>query len=196
MRLRAPSREQAVALAVAAFVGGIALVGTLMSIDRSVTADATAVVAAYPAAAPVVDRLVRLAAQLNVKPQWIANVIQFESGWNPAATNPSSRATGLIQFYPDSTDRALGTTVDALRGMSTAQQFYYVERYFLGGAQHPSFVGRLHSQLDVFMAVFEPAAIGRGAAYAFSEAVRRGNPGIATAADYYNSAMKHARMSA
>ena len=38
-------------------------------------------------------------------------------------------ATGLIQFLP-STARGLGTTTDALAGMSSVEQLNYVEKYF------------------------------------------------------------------
>lgn len=62
----------------------------------------------------------------------LAAAIQHESGWNPAARNPTpgSTATGLIQFI-ESTARGLGTSTAALARMSTAEQLPYVERYFL-----------------------------------------------------------------
>lgn len=58
-----------------------------------------------------------------------AAVMSIESGFNPAATNPGSNATGLIQFMP-STAKQLGTSVDALRGMSAIQQLAYVEKFY------------------------------------------------------------------
>lgn len=48
-----------------------------------------------------------LAEKLNVPPAWIDKQIQFESGWDPLATNPKSGARGLIQFIP-STARGMG----------------------------------------------------------------------------------------
>lgn len=58
-------------------------------------------------------------------------VIERESSWNPAATNPDTKATGLIQFMP-ATAKSYGTTVDELRGMTRTQQATYVERFFKG----------------------------------------------------------------
>ena len=86
----------------------------------------------------------------------IAAVIKIESGGNPKAVNKLSGATGLIQFMP-STAVSLGTTVEALRGMSALDQLDFVERYFqnaLGGFV-PSDAG------DYYVAVFMPAYIGR-----------------------------------
>ena len=192
---RMPRKDTMLAIAAAVVIaGGITISAFAFADPPDVAEQKQRITTAYPTSAPVVDRLFALANTLGVKPEWIANVIQFESGWNPASVNPNGGASGLIQFYPGSTDRALGTTVEAIRRMGVSQQFGLVERYFLGGAQHPSFAGKLKSQLDVFMAVFQPDAIGKGLWYAFSEGVRRNNPGILTASDYYNKAMSHARL--
>lgn len=49
-----------------------------------------------------------LASALRVDdPQWLIDLINFESGWNPTASNPVSSAKGLIQFM-DSTARGMG----------------------------------------------------------------------------------------
>lgn len=56
-------------------------------------------------------------------------LMRSESGLNPAAVNPGTRATGLIRFMP-SMARSLGISVEALRGMTAAQQMPYVEKYF------------------------------------------------------------------
>lgn len=183
----------AVGAAVVSAAGGI---GAALQASPSAghkSDDVAAVVRAYPQAQPVASRLVDLAYKLGVKPAWLANVIQFESRWDHTIVNAGSGATGLIQFMP-STATAMGTTTASLRGMTMAQQFDYVERYFLGPKPHGSFVGRLKSQLDVFMAVFYPSAIGKGASYAFSTLVQKANPGIATAGDYMTKALKAARM--
>ncbi|MFC5846740.1 tape measure protein [Deinococcus petrolearius] len=69
-----------------------------------------------------------VAGRLGVKAGDLLKVMAFESGLNPAARNKQSGASGLIQFMPD-TARELGTTVEALRGMSREQQLPYIERY-------------------------------------------------------------------
>ncbi len=50
-----------------------------------------------------------LAAQLQVAdPQWLIDLINFESGWNPTASNPPSSAKGLIQFMNSTAKDDLG----------------------------------------------------------------------------------------
>lgn len=96
--------------------------------------------------------LAESAQRIGIDPSWLAAVMSFESGLNPAARNASSSATGLIQFMP-STARALGTSIDSLRAMSFADQLPYVERYFA------PYQGRMHSVEDTYLAVFYPAAM-------------------------------------
>ncbi len=70
-----------------------------------------------------------MAKRLNVDPNKLLNVMAFESRINPAAKNPKSSATGLIQFMA-ATAEGLGTTVDKLRNMDAIAQLQYVEAYF------------------------------------------------------------------
>jgi hypothetical protein len=143
---------------------------------------------AYPRAASVAKDVVALGRELGVDPAWIANVIQFESGWNPQAVNSKSGASGLIQFMPK-TASGLGTSVSVIRTMNAKQQWPYVRRYFL------PYRRRLSSQVDVFMAVFYPSAIGKGENYRFSARVTKYNPGIFTSGDYVRKALRRARLS-
>lgn len=149
--------------------------------------NAAQITRAYPRAAPVAKDVVALGRELGVDPAWIANVIQFESGWNPQAVNSKSGASGLIQFMPK-TASGLGTSVSAIRTMNASQQWPYVRRYFL------PYRGRLSSQVDVFMAVFYPKAIGKGENYRFSALVSKYNPGIFTSGDYVRKALRRARL--
>ena len=148
---------------------------------------AAAITRAYPGAASVASQVVSLGRDLGADPAWIANVIQFESRWNPQAVNRFSGASGLIQFMP-ATAKGLGTTVEAIRTMTAAQQWPYVRAYF------SRFRGRLRSQADVFMAVFYPVAVGKGPDYRFSAKVSAVNPGIFTAGDYARKALRVARL--
>jgi len=61
----------------------------------------------------------------------IAAVMSIESGFDPAAKNPSTTASGLIQMI-DSTARSVGVGGGAaeLRELSAVQQLPYVERYY------------------------------------------------------------------
>lgn len=92
---------------------------------------------------------------LDIEPEWLVGVMYFESKLNPAAINPVSGATGLIQFMP-STAQALGTTTDALKRMKAHQQMVYVYEYL------KPYTGKMRSLVDVYFAVFFPKAIGAG----------------------------------
>ena len=59
----------------------------------------------------------------------LLNVIQKESGFDTSAVNPSSKATGLIQFIP-STAEDLGTDTDAIYNMSALEQLDLIDKYF------------------------------------------------------------------
>lgn len=144
------------------------------------------IAAAYPKMADYASEVVRVAAKIGIPPEWLANVIYFESGGNPQARNAKSSATGLIQFI-SSTAASLGTSVDALYRMSGREQMAYVERYFTPKA------GKLRSQEDVYMAVFYPKAVGNPD-YRFPASVTKVNPGIYTPRDYVAMANRKAKL--
>lgn len=91
--------------------------------------------------------------RLGVDPDWPAAVISYESGWIPSNKNPTSSASGLIQFTED-TAKSLQTTTAALRAMTIAEQLPYVERYFR------PYSGRMKTLSSVYAAVFGPGANG------------------------------------
>lgn len=68
-----------------------------------------------------------------------------------------SSAVGLIQFL-ESTAEELGTTTEALAGMTRRKQLEYVWRYF---RNRISQFGPLHDLADVYMAIHWPTAIGK-----------------------------------
>lgn len=82
----------------------------------------------------------RAVAEMCARNGWNADgliaLIEHESGWSPAAKNPTpgQTATGLIQFTAG-TAQALGTTVEQIRGMSALDQLPLVERFFQRWAQ-------------------------------------------------------------
>jgi hypothetical protein len=118
-----------------------------------------------------------IANRAGIKPEHLKAVMQFESGLKANAVNPTSNATGLIQFLP-STAAALGTSVDQLKSMTPQQQLQYVGKYLA------PFRGKLNSLQDVAMAVFNPASIGKPSDTPFSDKIQAQNPGIKTIGDY------------
>lgn len=71
----------------------------------------------------------RVSSRFGINPTDLLALMRAESSLNPQAVNPTTGATGLIQFMP-ATARSLGTTVEELRQMTAAQQMQYVERFF------------------------------------------------------------------
>jgi len=149
------------------------------------------VASAYPAMASYADLLVETAGRLNIDPAWLANIIHLESGGNPQARNPTSAATGLIQFMPK-TATGMGTTIDEIYQMNGRQQMPLVERYFQNIIK---VYGPLDSQEKVIAAVFYPAYINKPLAV-MSAKVQAQNPGITTIRDYTNKLLKRALLSA
>lgn len=79
--------------------------------------------------------IARVARNIGVSPNDLAAVISFETRgtFSPSITNPTSSATGLIQFMAGSggtRGQYYGMTRDQFRSLSFDQQMNYVERYF------------------------------------------------------------------
>ena len=127
--------------------------------------------------------LVRMGGRLRLDPNGISGVISLESGYDPSNWNNQCEqeiasgkkagpveakcAVGLIQFMPD-TARNLGTTSLELSKMSAVEQLAYVEKFFR------PYAGRLDTPSDFYMAVFNPANIGKSSSFIL---YRRGSEG-------------------
>lgn len=135
-------------------------------------------------------------------PEWLANLIDFETArtWSPSITNPTSGATGLIQFMP-ATARDLGTSTSALRSMSFRAQWRYVDAYLQRRMTSAASKGlydrssgqvtRRFTQTDLFMMIFYPVAVGNPN-YRFPANVVRANNGIDTPKEYVKRALQGA----
>lgn len=104
------------------------------------------------------DKVRDISDRLNTDPNWLMYVMWFESGLDHMAQNPQTNATGLIQFMP-STATNLGTSTTDLMHMSNVDQLNYVYEYLR------PYKGKLDSLVDVYLAIFFPAAIGKGSDY-------------------------------
>lgn len=103
-----------------------------------------------------VPKVKEISKRLGIDPAWLMRAMHFESrGFNPQAVNPKSKATGLIQFMPE-TAKSLGTTTEELYKMNGLQQLDYVEKYF------QPYKGNMKSSTDLYLAIFYPFAIGKG----------------------------------
>lgn len=117
-------------------------------------------------------KVIQIASALGIpNPDYLMGAMNIESSINPSAVNPTTGATGLIQFMPG-TARALGTTVEALKQMSNVQQLDYVYKYFF------PYKGKLNTFADVYLTIFYPAAVGKPD-YQFPDIVMKQNPTFA-----------------
>jgi hypothetical protein len=105
-----------------------------------------------------------IASRLSMDPNWLMAVMGFETAYtfSPAARNPGSTATGLIQFI-ESTARGLGTSTAQLARMTAVRQLDYVESYY------QPYNGRIRNLGDAYLAVLWPVAVGRPDSYVMWE---------------------------
>lgn len=125
------------------------------------------------------------AIQLQVDPDDLYRLIDFESGWNPRAKNPYSSAMGLIQFT-DSTAYDLGfkNSSDLVNKNPTiTDQLPIVKQYLM---PFKPFYGKQ----SLYMAVFYPAARTWPLEKQFPSAVKAVNPGIDTVQSYIDKVDK------
>ena len=103
-------------------------------------------------AAKVID----ISKRLDIDPNWLMQVIYIETAHSmkASARNPYSRATGLIQFMPN-TAVELGTTVEELQTMSNLDQLDYVYMYLR------PYKKKLKSFRDLYFSVFFPRAMDK-----------------------------------
>ena len=133
-----------------------------------------------------IEKLNQISGILNVNPDWLYKLIDFESGWNPAAINKKTIAAGLIQFIP-STAKSLGfnDSIDLIKKLPkiNEQLEYAVKPYLI---KYRPFI----SLQSLYMAVFYPAARFWEPSKKFPAIVTKYNPGIYTPADYVDNVEK------
>lgn len=97
------------------------------------------------------SKLIAGAQKRGMNPDHILNVMAVETAgsFNPFVRNPTSSASGMIQFMRD-TAPTLGTTIEQIRKMNATQQLEYVFKYF---DQYIKRFGPLDTQGKVYSAV-------------------------------------------
>lgn len=135
-------------------------------------------------------RIDDMARRLNFNPKDLKALIYSESGGNPQAVNPSSGASGLIQFMP-ATARGMGTSVQAIRRMTAEQQMGLIEKYLRTMKKAAGFQpGHKLTSGELYAIVFMPARAksqvlcSRGsAAYNSNDGLDKNKDGHITKAD-------------
>lgn len=98
------------------------------------------------------EKLKKVSASLGVTEKDLIGIMKHESGLNPRAVNPYSKAVGLIQFMPK-TARSLGTSSEEILKMSATEQLDLVEKYYRVNGVKPG-----DDIADLYMLTFMPAA--------------------------------------
>jgi hypothetical protein len=128
----------------------------------------------------MIPAVIDTAKKLSIPPEWLHNLIRFESSFNPSILNPYTKAAGLIQFMP-ATARGLGykDQYDLIKRHPTvdSQLSGPVLKYLSQYAPFPS-------EQSLYMAVFYPAYRSAPLDTLFPPHVRKVNPGINTIRDY------------
>ena len=119
-----------------------------------------------------------IAKRLNCNYRDLLAVMNAESGISATAKNPTSSASGLIQFV-ESTARSLGTTTAALRAMSPIDQLDYVEKYLRNAKSAAGFSPNEYiSGGQLYALIFLPARAKREVLTAAGENYYFANRGL------------------
>lgn len=102
----------------------------------------------------------KIAQEIDCDYKDLIAVMNSESGLNTKAVNPSSKATGLIQFMPQYSKQVVGKTTQELYNMSPLEQLDYVEKYLKVCKKTYKVSGRL-SAGQLYTLVFTPAYVKR-----------------------------------
>lgn len=120
-----------------------------------------------------ISKVISISNYLRIDPNWLMQVMNKETGgaFSPSIKNPTSSATGLIQFMA-ATAASLGTSTSALKRMSAVEQLDWVKKYL------EPYKGRMDSFPETYLAVFYPAGIDKPDNWKFPSWVYRANKGI------------------
>lgn len=94
--------------------------------------------------------------QLGIDPNWLMLAMNIETAgtFDPRIENKLSKATGLIQFMPN-TARGLRTSIEELAKMTNVQQLDFVLKFLA------PYTNRMKSYVDVYLSIFYPVAVGK-----------------------------------
>lgn len=128
------------------------------------------------------NTLLEVSSKLGVSANDLQKLIMFESGFNPLATNKYTGARGLIQFMPDTAkDLGFKNSDDLVKRYPSAEAqlkgpvLNYLSKY-----------KPFTNNQSLYMAVFYPKYRNVPIDTAFSDSIRKVNPGINFVSDYIN----------
>lgn len=99
--------------------------------------------------------LTEMARRLGTNASYHAAVMAIESGFDPAARNPTSNASGLVQFMPFwLRAQKPPLSPEGVRAMSDVDQLALVERFYRPHA------AKMQTPCDYYLATFLPIMVG------------------------------------
>lgn len=104
----------------------------------------------------------------------LSKVIEHESGYKTHALNPSTKASGIIQFLP-STARGLGTSAASIRKMSFRSQLKLTMKYLKSIESMTN--TQIQDSIDMYLAVFHPKTLKQRYSRGRTVIFRRGTEG-------------------
>lgn len=101
-------------------------------------------------------KLIQISSELGFKPEDLLAVMYSESGINPSAFNPTSKAVGLVQFMPSTLKNLKyeGSPED-FKNLAAEQQLDYVKKLI----EYIKSVGPLISAAHYYVGIFFPVAL-------------------------------------
>jgi hypothetical protein len=102
-------------------------------------------------------KVIEIAERLEADPNIFMCAMALETGgkFDASIQNKKTKATGLIQFMPD-TAKGLNTSVQELKEMSILDQLDYVEKHLKPKK------GKLNTLVDFYLAILFPVDCGKG----------------------------------
>ena len=111
------------------------------------------------------EKVVTISKELECDPNDLMAVINLETAgsFRASVQNKKSRATGLIQFMPE-TAKDMNTSIDALKNMSEVEQLDYVKKYLQDRKKAKGIEGQIDAT-TLYCFVFWPAAANKNDSY-------------------------------
>lgn len=104
------------------------------------------------------QKVIDISKEIGCAPDDLMTVINLETGgtFSPSVQNKDTKATGLIQFMPN-TAASLGTTTEKLAKMSAIEQLDYVKKYLINVKNTRKITGSIDAT-TLYCLIFWPEA--------------------------------------
>lgn len=115
-------------------------------------------------------KLVWIAEDMGINPDWLMAIIFFESRFNPNATNKKSGAKGFIQWMDKTSRSNFGISNEEIP-VNPLRQLDFVYAYFKNRLAY----NKPQTLLDFYLMVLYPKAVNKPGSFKFSDSAIEGN---------------------